>query len=152
MSCTTMASRDRIHSDQQSELGAWTMFSMIDTVRRFADRASTRTLSGMETSCHQTTMNRRTAHVDDWRQRTEKAEEAREVGEAKTKEKAVGPTLDQTALPDRRTLDMALAQAKSFVSIIASVAAVLGRSGTESGIDWKSASQGLCRSNVLVLE
>ncbi|KAK4251520.1 hypothetical protein C7999DRAFT_27937 [Corynascus novoguineensis] len=138
-----MASRDRIHSDQQSEPGAWTMFGMIDTVRRFADLVSTRTISGMDTSCHQTTMNRRTAHVDDWRQRTEKAEEARGVGEAMTKEKAVGPTLDQTALPDRRTLDMALAQSKAFVSIIASVAAVLGRSATESGIDWRSASQGL---------
>jgi hypothetical protein len=76
--------------------------------------------------------------------RMEEAEQ-REVraGQPDKTDKTVGSALDQPAAAERRTLDLALCQGKTFISMIASVAAVLGPSTDDSGVDWKFASQGL---------
>ncbi|KAK4039039.1 hypothetical protein C8A01DRAFT_16947 [Parachaetomium inaequale] len=65
------------------------------------------------------------------------------AGQPDKTDKTVGSVLDQPAAAERRTLDLALCQGKSFISMIASVAAILGPSADDSGVDWKFASQGL---------
>lgn len=51
--------------------------------------------------------------------------------------------LDKQVLPDRREFDLALTQGKGLASMVASTAAALGQPSEGSGVDWKSASQGM---------
>lgn len=60
-------------------------------------------------------------------------------------ETRAGGSRNQPAVPDRGTLDMAFASGKGFVSMLASVASVVRSASGDSGVDWRSGSQGLCR-------
>ncbi len=56
---------------------------------------------------------------------------------------AIGSKLENQGLPDRREFDLALTQGKGLASMVASTAAALGQPSEGSGVDWKSASQGM---------
>ncbi|AEO55287.1 hypothetical protein MYCTH_2124224 [Thermothelomyces thermophilus ATCC 42464] len=150
----TMPFSDPMYSEDRSELGGWPALGVVDMLRRFTDLVATWSMAGTEAGCQPTAMHHRAVH-EDRRERIETAGGAKGVAgmtaapggpeEARMSLKpVVGPALEHhAAVPDRRSVDVALAQGKWFVSIIASLAAVLGLPATSSGIDWKSASQGL---------
>ncbi|KAL2159015.1 hypothetical protein VTH06DRAFT_3046 [Thermothelomyces fergusii] len=145
------------YSEDSSELEGWSVMGVVDTVRRFADLAATWSTAGTEVRCHPTAMHHRAAH-EERREKWEKRETAGGLMGAPGKTEGHGESEDarmslrpvassapehHVAVPDRRSLDVALAQGKWFVSIVASLAAALGSPSTSSGVDWKSASQGL---------
>lgn len=150
----TMPFNEPTYSADRPGLGGWSAMGIVDTVRRFADLASTWSTAGTEAGCHPTAMHHRAAH-EERREKIETAEgrpkgaagkTERPGGSGETKvslRPVAGPALEHhAAVPDRRSLDVALAQGKWFISVVASLAAVLGSPSTSSGVDWKSASQG----------
>ncbi|KAK4151263.1 hypothetical protein C8A00DRAFT_36089 [Chaetomidium leptoderma] len=121
-----METTNGMYTERRSEVKEWRVFSLVNTAR-----GRLRQIAGMATSNpqpraeirRQRTILRRTV----WGSKLERTD----------------MDTDRPAAPDRRALDLAFTQGKEFVSMVTSVAAILGSASVDSGVDWKSASQGL---------
>lgn len=131
-STSNMATSDGTYSEERSEVQSWTVLSKMGSMLPEQLQGSIRQLAN-------TTAPRASLGPRRLQQMWKGGEKGKQA------ETRAGSPRDQPAVPDRRNLDMAFAGGKGFVSLVASVAAVVRSASGDSGVDWRSGSQGLCR-------
>lgn len=131
-STSNMATSDGTYSEERSEIQSWTVLSRMGSMLPEQLQGSIRQLAN-------TAAPRASLGPKGLRQMLKGGEKGKQA------ETRAGSSRDQPTVPDRRNLDMAFAGGKGFVSMLASVAAVVRSASGDSGVDWRSGSQGLCR-------